>query len=141
MQCAGTDQYRHFSSSVEYIRGTLQVLLERHHAGPAVADAGMHRAVGFRWFVVGQVLQVVGQDDGGDPAFADGGTYGAIEQVAHLFRGRSLLDEGTCDVLEHRQQVQLLLVMPAKRRSRLLTDDGQHRLVIHARVIQAGKQM
>jgi len=141
LQRAGPNQYRHLAPSVEHVGGALQVLVEGDYFGLAVANAGMHRAMGSGRLVVGQVLQIVGQDDGGDPALTDRGAHSAVEQVADLFRRGCLLDEGTGHILEHRQQVELLLVVPAKRGARLLTDDGQHRLVVHARIVEAGEQV
>ena len=54
--------------------------------GFAEADAGMHRAVLARRFLVGRFLQIVGQHDGGDAALADGDAHGAVDQMAHLRR-------------------------------------------------------
>ncbi len=86
-------------------------------------------------------LQVVGQDDGGDPALADGDADRPVDQMAHLRRRAGLLDEGAGDVLEHRRQVQFLLVMPAQGGKRLLAGDGEHRHMVHARIVEAGQQV
>jgi hypothetical protein len=48
---------------------------------------------------------------------------------------------GACDILEHRDQVDLLLILPAERIPRLLSDDGEHRLMVEQRVIEPGDQM
>ena len=45
------------------------------------------------------------------------------------------------DVLEERQQVDLLLVVAAERGARLLADDGDHRLVVELRVVEAVQQV
>ena len=50
--------------------------------------------------LIGQFLQVVGQDQCADPAFTDGRAHGAVEQVAHLGGHAGLFDEGAGDVLE-----------------------------------------
>src|SRR5690606_721494 len=61
--------------------------------------------------------------------------------MAHLRRRAGLLDEGAGDVLEHRRQVQFLLVMPAQGGKRLLAGDGEHRHMVHARIVEAGQQV
>ena len=45
------------------------------------------------------------------------------------------------DILEERDKIDLLLVIAAERRARLLADDGHHRLVIHLRVVKSIEQM
>ena len=50
-------------------------------------------------------------------------------------------DIGAGDVLEHRDQIELLLIMAAERVARLLADDREHRLMIEQRVVKPGDQM
>ena len=45
------------------------------------------------------------------------------------------------DVLEQRDEIDLLLVVAAERRARLLADDRDHRLVIELGVVEAVEQM
>ncbi len=91
--------------------------------------------------LVGQILQIVGQDDGGDPPLADGDADGPVDQVADLRGGGGLLDEGAGDVLHQALEVDLLLVVAPEGGARLLAADRQHRLVVEAGVVQAGDQV
>ena len=91
--------------------------------------------------VVGHVLQVVGKDQCGHLALANGGAHGTVCQVAHLRGHGGLLHESAGYVLEHRDQVDLLLVMRAKRRARLLAHNGQHRHMIQLGIVKPGQQV
>ncbi len=93
------------------------------------------------WFLVGQLLQVVGQDDGGHPPLSDGGADRPVDQVADLRGRRGLLDEGPGHVLEQALEVDLLLVVPSDGGAGLLAADGQHWHVVQARVVEAGDQV
>ena len=70
-----------------------------------------------------------------------GDAHGAVDQMADLTGNAGHGDEIAGDVLEQRLQIDFLLIMRAKSGSRLLADDGDHRHVIHLRVIQAVQQM
>ena len=94
-----------------------------------------------RRLAVGRLLRVVGQDDGGDLALADCAANGPIHQVAYLCRRAGLLDEGARDILEHRRQVDLLLIVRAQRGAGLLPGDREHRHMIQTRVVQPGQQV
>ena len=61
--------------------------------------------------------------------------------MAHLRRRAGLLHEGAGHVLEHADQIDFLLIVAAERRAGLLPGDGQHRHVVHPRVVQAGDQV
>ena len=50
--------------------------------------------------------------------------------MADLSRRARLLDERARDILEQALEVRLLLVLPAERSARLLTDDGENRLMV-----------
>ncbi|MNI37037.1 hypothetical protein D3C73_911100 [compost metagenome] len=101
----------------------------------------MHRTVLPARGLVFKVLQIVGQDDGGYSSLTDGRAHCPVDQVANLGRCGCLLHKGAGHVLEHGQQIQLLLVMPAQRRTRLLADNGQHGHVIHPRIVEPGNQV
>ena len=55
--------------------------------------------------------------------------------MAHLGRRGSLRDIGAGHVLEHRDQVEFLLVLAAERVARLLADDGENGLMIQQRIV------
>ena len=65
----------------------------------------------------------------------------AVDQVAHLRGRRGLRDIGAGDVLEHRDQVEFLLILAAERVARLLTDDREHGLMIEQRVVEPRDQV
>ncbi|MNX78780.1 hypothetical protein D3C86_1103870 [compost metagenome] len=93
-----------------------------------------------RRFILG-VLQVIGQDDRGDATLAQRGAHRPVNQVSDLRGHRSLLHESTGDILEHRQQIKLLLVVTAKRCASLLADNRQDGHVIHPRIVEPGDQV
>ena len=64
-----------------------------------------------------------------------------VDQMAHLRRHAGLFHESAGHVLEHRCQIEFLLIVPAERCPRLLAGDGHHRHVVHAGIVQAGDQM
>ncbi len=65
----------------------------------------------------------------------------AVDQMPHLGRRGCLHDVGAGDVLEHREKVEFLLIVAAKRVAGLLADDRQHRLMIQQRIIEPGDEM
>ncbi len=140
-QRAGPDQDGDLASGVEHIGGALQVGIEGDHLGFTVTNARMNGAMGAGRVFVGQVLQIVGQNHGSHTSLSNGRAHGAVYQMTYLFGRGCLLHERTSDVLEHRDQVQLLLIVTAQGCARLLAHDGQHRLMVHARVVQTGQQM
>ena len=101
----------------------------------------MQRAVRARRLLVGQLLQVVRQDQRGDAALADRDAHRAVDQMADLRRHRGLLHEGAGDIAEQRRQIDFLLVMAAERRAGLLAADRQHRHVVEPRVVKSRDQM
>ena len=141
VQRAGADQDRHFLAGVQHVGGLLQIVGIGHETWRAITHAGMQRAVFAAGRFIGQILQVVGQDDRRDLAFGERDAHRAVDQMAHLRGHRGLLDEGAGDVLEHRNEIEFLLIVAAQRGARLLSGDGEHRHVVHARVVQAGDQM
>lgn len=107
----------------------------------AIADAGMHRTVDTRRLFVRQFLEVVRQDQRGSGPPCQGNPHRPVNEVADLCRHSSLMDELAGNILEQRRQVDLLLVVAADCRARLLADDGKDRLVIHARIVETGDQV
>ncbi len=87
------------------------------------------------------VLQIVRQYDRGWPALGKRDSDSPVNHVPNLRRRRSLLHISTGNVLEHRNQVELLLVLAAQRVARLLPGNRQHGLVIEQRIVQPGDQV
>ena len=106
-----------------------------------IADAGMQRAMGARRILVGFILKVAGQDQRGHRPPGQRNARGAVDEMPYLRGCRSLRDIGAGHVLEHRDQIEFLLVLPAQRAARLLAGDGKNRLMIQQRVVQAGDQV
>ena len=86
-------------------------------------------------------LQIVGKYERGDAVVALGDPHCAVHQMAHLRRDHGIAGECSRHVLEHRGHVEFLLVMRAHGGARLLADDGQHRHVVHPRIVEPGQQM
>ena len=61
--------------------------------------------------------------------------------MPNLVGRRNHVDVLVRDVLEQRQQVDLLLVVAAERRAGLLADDGDHRLMVELGVVEAVQQV
>ena len=101
----------------------------------------MHGAVLARRFLVFGFLQIVRKDERGDAPFRDRDAHCPVDEMAHLRRHHCLLDEFAGDILEHVGDVDLLLVLPADRRARLLAGDRQHGHLVEPRVIKAGDEM
>ena len=91
--------------------------------------------------LVGEVLEVVGDDQRGRAALAHGDAHRPVDEVAHLRGGRGLLHEGAGHVLEQADEVELLLVVRSPDVARLLAGDGQHRHVVEAGVVQPRDQV
>ncbi len=88
-----------------------------------------------------QFLQVIGKDQGRYAPLADGRAEGPIGQVTDLFGNHDGVDMMARHVLEHRHQVDLLLVMRAKRGVRLLPCNRQNRHMVGARIVKPGQKM
>ena len=80
--------------------------------------------------------EIVGNDQAGDAAACSGDAMGAVDQVPDLRDVRRHLHVVRRDVLEQRDEVDLLLVVAAEAHPRLLPHDRQHRLVVELRVVE-----
>jgi hypothetical protein len=88
----------------------------------------------------GEFLHVVGHDDAADRALGSADAHGLVDDVPRLHRRYDHL-RVVADVLEHRQQIHLLLKLAAEGTAGLLADNGHHRHVIHLRIVEPGQQM
>ena len=86
-------------------------------------------------------LQVLGDDHAGDALLGQSDAERAIDGMPDRGSRRDRGDEIVGHVLEERLQIDLLLVVAAERSGGGLTDDRDHRLVIHARVVQPVQQV
>ncbi len=139
---AGADQHRHPLAGVEHLGGTGEIGRRRHHDGRLIADARMHRAVCARRDRYRlELLDVIGDDDAGDGAPRLGDAHRTVHGMTQLRRRRDHRHVLVGHVLEQRDQVHLLLIMPAERRSRLLAHDRHDRRVIELGVVQPVQQV
>src|SRR5581483_6381003 len=106
------------------------------------ADAAMYRAVLARRHRHRlHVLYVIGEDETGDGAMLERNAHRAIHQVAYLCGRAGHMDVLGSDVLKEADEVHLLLVIAAEAGALLLADDGEHRLVVHLRVVETIQEM
>ena len=128
-------------TGVQDVGRLAQILFIGNDLRHPVTDAGEHGAVLAGRVLVRHVLKVVGQDQRRDAPLRHRDADGAVDQVPHLPRNHGLLHEGAGHVLEHADKIQLLLVVGADRRPRLLSRDGEHRHVVQPGVVQARDQV
>src|SRR5262249_6399956 len=113
----------------------------RHDPWGAVAKAGTQRAVRPRRLLIGFILQIIRQYNRGYRASRQCDARRTIDQMAHLRGRRRLCYISAGHILEHRDEVELLLIVAAESIARLLADDRQYGLVIEECVVEAGCQM
>ncbi len=94
-----------------------------------------------RWLLDRHLLEVGRNDEAGDGALGQRDAHRAIDEMRHLLHRHRDLHELGRDVLEQRQQVDLLLVMAPERHPLLLADDGQHRRMVELGVIEPVEQV
>ena len=87
------------------------------------------------------LLHVVRHDYARHTALGFGDAHSAVDQLADLRRLCRHMDIFAGNILEEGEQIDLLLILAAKCSARLLSDDGQHRLMVHLRVVEAIQQM
>ena len=128
-------------AGVEHGGRPMQQVIARQLRRPCVADAGMSGAVGHRRLLVGQLLQVIGNDDAGDGSPRRRDAHRPVDEVAQLTRHAGGRDEIRRDILEQRLQIDFLLIVCADAGTRLLAHYGDDGYVVHLRVVQAGEQV
>ncbi len=104
-------------------------------------DAGVDGAVFLARLFHRLVLQIVRDDDAGDVALRQRDADGAVDEMPQLLRHHGLMDVLVRDVLEERDEVDLLLIGAADRGARGLADDRHDRLMIELGVIQTVEEM
>lgn len=140
-QGPGTGEDRHAPAAIEDRRGGLQVGVARVGSRLDEAHRRHHVAVLVGLALRGRhLLHVVGHDHRRHLPLADRHAQGSVQHMEQLCRADHGLDIGG-NVLEQALQIDFLLVVAAQRGSRLLADDGQHRLMIHARVVEPVQQV
>src|SRR3569832_1126723 len=87
------------------------------------------------------VLQIVRQHDRRHGPFRQRDACRPINQMSHLGWRRGLRDKGAGDILEHRNELEFLLILSAARIARLLADNGEHRLVVLLRILKSGREL
>ena len=117
------DQHRDFLPGVQDRGCAVEVLVAGQHPWTFVARARVDRAV-----LVGRLLdrlgflEIIGDDQRGDGALGQRDPAGAVDQMADLSRNHRHLDVLVGDVLEQGLEVDLLLVVAAEARPRLLAE-------------------
>ena len=137
VESPGADEHRDALARVEQVRGRADVGDAGDDARRAPVDARVHGPVRPRRVLVGHLLYVLGEDDAGHGPLRARDAEGAVDEVAYLRRLRRKVHVLAGDVLEQRDQVDLLLVVPAHRDAVLLAHDRDDRLVVHLRVVEA----
>ncbi|MET3789163.1 hypothetical protein ABIC24_006859 [Methylobacterium radiotolerans] len=140
VQRARAHEDRDLLAGIEHVGGPAQIGVEGHDPRHRVADAREGVAVLAHRRLVGDVLQVVGQDDRRDLPLGLGDAHGAVDDVADRGRARRLLHVGG-DVLVDAREVELLLVMRPVDVARLLAGDGEQGDVVRIGVVHAGEQV
>jgi hypothetical protein len=141
VQGACADQHRDFLACVQHFGRMLERLGIRQRMGHRKADAGVHRAVLVRRLLRLHLLHVVRHDDAGRAALGRCDAHGAIDDMPRL-RGRvDGVHVLARDVGEERFQRHFLLIAAADRGESLLADDGDYRLMVELRVVQAVEQV
>jgi hypothetical protein len=135
------DQHRDLLAGVQDLRRTSQLGVTGQRARLRVADARVRRAMGAARLRVRHLLDVGRHDDAGRRARRQRDADGAVDQVPRLRRRVADVDELVRDVLEQRDEVDLLLVVGAERGARLLADDRDDRLLVELRVVEAVEEM
>ena len=138
---AGADQHRNALARVEDVRRTLEIGVRRQYARRRVADARMRGAVLVCRRRGLLFLDVLRQHDAGRRAARERDAECTIDHVSHLRGRRHHLHVFVRDVLEERDEIDLLLEVCPERGAGLLADDGDHRLVVRLRVVQAVDEM
>src|SRR5918995_3241148 len=86
-------------------------------------------------------LEIIGKNDAGDPTLRLSNAIGTINEVPHLGWCRRRLNISASHVLEEGLEIKILLVMRSDRRASLLSNDGEHRLMVKLCVIEAVQKM
>jgi hypothetical protein len=136
-----TDQERRPPAGVEHVGRRAQVRVLRDEPARPPGRRGGHDAVGVLGLRRRLLLHVVRQDDDGGGAGRESRAEGPVEHQRQLLgRGRDLR-ELRRDVLDQRQQVDLLLVLAAQHALLLLAHQRDHRDAVELRVVEAGEQV
>ena len=85
--------------------------------------------------------EVIRNDQTGNGALVLRDPHCPVDEVTHLGGINRHLDVLVRNILEQRDQIDLLLVGAAKRRHRLLADDRKDGLVIELRVVEPVKKV
>ena len=140
MQRARSNQDRHFRALVEDFGDLPDILDVRQRRDAGISHAGVRRAMNHRRVLVFEFLQVVGNDHAGDRPLGLRDSHRAIDAGAHLLghdRSRHIFGY----VGEQGLKVDLLLIARTESRTRLLTDDRDHRHMVHLRIVEPGQKV
>jgi hypothetical protein len=120
---------------VQYLGSAAHVVLGRHDARRDMTDSRVDRPVRMLGLRGVHRLNVVGNDDAGHRPLGVGDAQRPVDEVSNLLGFGGHVHVLVRDVLEQRQEVDLLLVAAPEGGTRLLADDREHRLVIELGVV------
>lgn len=116
-------------------------VLVGHHLGRAHPEAGRHHVERICRGRPLQLLHVRREDDAGRRASGHGCADRRVQQAGQLLGHRHHVHVVVRDILEQRDQVDLLLVVAAHRAAGRLTDDRHHGHVVELGVVQPVAQV
>ena len=146
---ARSDQHRHSFPRIEHVRGAPQRILARDDSREVDANARTEvdanartrGAMIARRFDHRSHLKVARQHDARHLPLGLGNPVGTVDEMGNLRRNEGRLDERARDILEKRLQIEVLLVVRADRGARLLSDEGEHGLMVELSVVQSVEEM
>src|SRR3546814_9411423 len=108
---SGADQNCYLFASIEHLCGAMQVDIGGNHGGRGPAHARKDCPMLSGRLLHRQVLQIIGEDKGGDPPVAKRYAHRPVSTMTDLRRNGRRRYKRTGHVLEHRLQIKFLLVM------------------------------
>src|ERR1700759_1711936 len=101
----------------------------------------MYAPMQMRRLCIFQLLHIIGQYYAGDGPVGFCDADGAVDEMPRLCRRRTRMNVFVRHILEKRFQINLLLIISAHAHTGLLTDMGDHGLMIHLCVEKLVEQM
>ena len=141
VRCAGSDKDRHLLARIQDFGRSHQIGGLRDDPRLAVSRSRMNGGVCMWRRFVRELLHVAGNDDACRTARRERNAKRAIDHVSSLLGRRDHLHVFVRDIVEQRQQIDLLLKVPTQGGTRFLTDDRDDRLMIGFRVVESREEV
>ena len=87
------------------------------------------------------LLHILRDNDASDRVLVERNAYRTIDRMSHRRRRRNRRAIFAGHILEQRLKIDFLLILRAHRGRCRLTDDGDHRLVVHLGIVEAIQKM